>query len=217
MKRFEGYEEAKTNEFENKERLKLGPHRCKILEAKVVQLKTNDGRPFEQLQLRIDITEPDEQAGFFNRKFQEDANENALKAKWKGTYTLTVPEDNSEQFIKDNFKTLTTSVEKSNPGYKWNWEENTLVGKEFCGVFGLEEFINSEGNTITFTRCKYIRSTENMDKIPIPKVKLADKTTMNYEDYIEKRKAEKELNNSVNFSDTSISNLSKIKDDDLPF
>lgn len=212
MKRFAGYEEAKTNEFENKERLQLGPHYCKILEAKIVQMKTQDGRPFEQLQLRIDIAEPDEQAGFYNKKFQEDAKEDALNAKWKGYYNLTVPEDNSEEFIKNNFKTLTTSIEKSNPGYKWNWEENTLVGKIFCGVFGLEEFVNLEGNTITFTRCRFVRSTENMDKISIPKVRLADKTTMDYEEYIEMKKAErKNSNNNTN------SELSKIEDDSLPF
>lgn len=212
MKRFSGYEEAKTNEFENKERLQLGPHYCKILEAKIVQMKTQDGRPFEQLQLRIDIAEPDEQAGFYNKKFQEDAKEDALNAKWKGYYNLTVPEDNSEKFIKNNFKTLTTSIEKSNPGYKWNWEENTLVGKIFCGVFGLEEFVNLEGNTITFTRCRFVRSTENMDKISIPKVRLADKTTMDYEEYIEMKKAErKNSNNNTN------SELSKIEDDSLPF
>lgn len=212
MKRFAGYEEARTNEFENKERLQLGPHYCKILEAKIVQMKTQDGRPFEQLQLRIDITEPDEQAGFYNKKFQEDAKEDALNAKWKGFYNLTVPEDNSEEFIKNNFKTLTTSIEKSNPGYKWNWEENTLVGKIFCGVFGLEEFVNLEGNTITFTRCRFVRSTENMDKISIPKVRLADKTTMDYEEYIEMKKAErKNSNNNTN------SELSKIEDDSLPF
>lgn len=212
MKRFAGYEEAKTNEFENKERLQLGPHYCKILEAKIVQMKTQDGRPFEQLQLRIDIAEPDEQAGFYNKKFQEDAKEDALNAKWKGFYNLTVPEDNSEEFIKNNFKTLTTSIEKSNPGYKWNWEENTLVGKIFCGVFGLEEFVNLEGNTITFTRCRFVRSTENMDKISIPKVRLADKTTMDYEEYIEMKKAErKNSNNNTN------SELSKIEDNSLPF
>lgn len=212
MKKFSGYEETKTNEFENKERLQLGPHYCKILEAKIVQMKTKEGKPFEQLQLRIDIAEPDEQAGFYNKKFQEDAKEDALNAKWKGFYNLTVPEDNSEEFIKNNFKTLTTSIEKSNPGYKWNWEENTLVGKIFCGVFGLEEFVNLEGNTITFTRCRFVRSTENMDKISIPKVRLADKTTMDYEEYIEMKKAErKNSNNNTN------SELSKIKDDSLPF
>ena len=215
MKRFSGYEEAQTNEFENKERLKLGPHYCKIMKAEVLELKTKEGKPFEQLLLTIDIAEPDEQAGFYNRRFAEDANKDAIKAKWKGTYKLTIPEDNSEDFIKNNFKTLTTSIEKSNPGYKWNWEENTLVGKIFCGVFGLEEFQNDEGNVISFTRCRFVRSTENMDKIPVPKVRLLDKTLMDYEEYIEKKKQEREGNNSNNTT-TSYSELSTIEDE-LPF
>lgn len=215
MKRFAGYEEARTNEFGNYERLKLGPHYCKILEAKVEQLKTKDNKPFEQLQLKIDITEPDEQSGFYNRKFQEDAKLDALNAKWKGFYRLTVPEDNSEQFVKDNFKTLITSIEKSNPGYKWNWEENTLVGKIFCGVFGIEEFLNTNGDNIPLTRCRFIRSTENMDKIPIPKVRLADKSTMDYEEYKKKREEERE---SSNTSSSNTPELHKISDDDpLPF
>lgn len=215
MRKFNGYNEAKTNEFENKERLKLGPHYCKIMKAEVIQLKTKDGRPFEQLLLTIDIAEPDEQAGFFNRKFAEDANKDAMKAKWKGTYKLTIPEDDSEDFVKNNFKTLTTSIEKSNPGYVWNWEENTLVGKIFCGVFGLEEFQNDEGNVISFTRCRFVRSTENMDKIPVPKVKLVDKSIMDYEEYIEKKKQEREGNNSNNTTESN-SELSVIEDE-LPF
>lgn len=215
MREFSGYNEAQTNEFENKERLKLGPHYCKIMKAEVIELKTKDGRPFEQLLLTIDIAEPDEQAGFFNRRFAEDANKDAMKAKWKGIYKLNVPEDNSEDFIKNNFKTLTTSIEKSNPGYVWNWEENTLVGKIFCGVFGLEEFENNEGNVISFTRCRFVRSTENMDKIPIPKVKLVDKSIMDYEEYIEKKKQEREGNNSNNTTDTELSTISG--SDDLPF
>lgn len=214
MKKFNGYEEAQTNEFENKERLKLGPHYCKIMKAEVIQLKTKEGKPFEQLLLTIDIAEPDEQAGFYNRRFAEDANKDAMQAKWKGIYKLTIPEDNSEEFIKNNFKTLTTSVEKSNPGYIWNWEENTLVGKIFCGVFGLEEFKNDAGDVISFTRCRFVRSTENMDKIPVPKVRLLDKTLMDYEEYIEKKKQEREGNNSI----TSDSELNTISDnDDLPF
>ena len=216
MRKFEGYEEAQSNEFENKERLKLGPHICKILEAKVNQMKTKEGVPFEQLYLKLDVAEPDEQAGFFTRKFAEDANVDAMNAKWKGYFKTTIPEDNSEKFIKDNFKTLITSVEKSNPGYKWNWEENTLVGKILCGVFGLEEFINLEGNTITFSRCRFVRSTENMDKIPIPKVRLADKSLMDYDEYVEMKKAERQNNGSNN--QVQDKELSKIEDDDsLPF
>lgn len=212
MQKFADYDTTQVNEFGEYERLKLGGHICKILEVKIEKLTTKEGKDFEQLSLKIDIAEPDEQAGFYNRKFVQDAQIDALKAKWKGFYKLTIPNDSSEEFIKTNFKTLVTSIEKSNPGYVWNWEENTLVGKVFGGVFGIEEFTNLDGNLVSFTRCRFVRSTEKIFESPIPKVRLADKTTMDYEEYLAKKK-----NGNTN-TNNSNSSLSQIDDNsDLPF
>ena len=213
MKKFNGYEQAKVaGEYES---LKLGGHICKIIQVEIAKITTKDGKPFEQLVLQIDIAEPDEQAGFYQRKFAEDAQADALSAKWKGTYRLTIPEDSSEDFVKSRFKTLITSVEKSNPGYVWNWEENTLVGKVFGGVFGLEEFMKDDGTIITFKKCRYIRSTENINEVEIPKVKLVDKSLVDYEEYINAKKAENS-GNSYNNSDNN--EFRKIEsNDDLPF
>ena len=66
-------------------------------------------------------------------------------------------------FYKKNLKTFITSVEKSNPGYDWqksNWDEKTLVGKLFGGVFGIEEFTNMVGDTAYAVKCRFIRSTD---------------------------------------------------------
>lgn len=38
------------------------------------------------------------------------------------------------------FKGVLTSLEESNPGFRWNWDESTLVGKKVGGVFGREQF-----------------------------------------------------------------------------
>lgn len=211
MKKFSGYENARVNgEFE---RIELGPHICKILEVSVSELKAKDGRDFQQLILKIDMDSSDKQPEYYAKKFQSDAISNALNAKWKGYYKLTIPEDGSEDYIKNNFKTLTTSIERSNPGYVWNWEENTLVGKKFCGVFGIEEFVNDKNEIIPFTRCRFVRSTENMDKIEIPKVVLADKTKMDYEQYLEFVKSGRNKQNTSNTEDA----VDVLSDDDLPF
>ena len=210
MKKFEGYESARVNG--DYEKIELGPHICKILEVKVEEITTKEGRTFEQLILKIDMDSKDKQPGYYSKKFQSDATTNALNAKWKGYYKLSIPEDGSEDYIKANFKTLITSVEQSNPGYVWNWEENTLVGKKFCGVFGIEEFKNDKGDVIAFTRCRYIRSTENMDKIEIPKVILADKTKIDYEEYMN-NKAQKKDNNTS----TTTEEVATLDSDDLPF
>lgn len=212
MKKFDGYEDVKVNNFP--ERLKLGGHICKILEASI-ETKTNqkDGKSFEMLVIKFDIEAPDEQAGFYNNKFNEDAKADALKAKWRGFHRITVPTNESEDFIKSRFKAFTTSVEESNPGYKWNWEENTLVGKVFGGVFGYEEFTALDGNVITSTKIRYVKSTEKINEVEIPKVKLVDNTLISYEDYIAKKKAEREANNNSNNNNTSEGTLG----DDLPF
>lgn len=212
MEKFSGYEEARVNG--DYEKLKLGGHICKIIEVKIEKYNNKDGKPFEQLILKIDIAEPDEQAEFYQRKFAQDAQTDALKAKWKGNYRITIPENDSEDYVKSNFKTLITSVEKSNPGYVWNWEENTLVGKVFGGVFGLEEFTTDDGNIIAFTRCRFIRSTEKIFEIGIPKVRLADKSSMDYEEYIEKRKQNQNATNN-NSNDDEFRKIES--DDDLPF
>lgn len=122
--------------------------------------------------------------------------------------------DNSEDFIKKTFKTFTTSIEKSNPGYTWNWQEDTLVGKKFGGVFGYEEFtIPTTGETVPLTRIRFIRSTEKIEEAPIPKVKLLDKTYVDYDKYVENRK-----NGNTTESNNNSEESGFIGDnDDLPF
>ena len=152
MKAFAGYEEVKVNNGFG-ERLKLGGHICKILEVKTEQFTSKkDGKTYETLVVKFDIESPDEQAGFYANKFTEDAAKDALNAKWRGYHRISIPTDDSEDFIKSNFKAFTTSVEESNPGYEWHWEENTLVGKKFGGVFAFEEFVTEDGKTITMTK-----------------------------------------------------------------
>lgn len=215
MRSFKGYEEVKVNNYG--ERLKLGGHICKILEAKIEQLESKkDGKKYEQLVIKFDIESPDEQAGFYADKFANDARTDALNAKWKGYHKISVPTDESEDFIKSTFKTFTTSVEDSNPGYKWNWDENTLVGKTFGGVFGIEEFTLDDGKTLSMTKIRFIRGTGKINEAQIPKVKLADKTYMEYEAYIAKKKTEREGNNSQNLTNNNSEN-STINGDDLPF
>ena len=215
---FSDYETTETNGFEQKERLKLGGHICKILETGIEAVTSKkDGKVYNILKMKFDIEAPDEQAGFYQRKFVEDAKTDALNAKWKGYYRLTIPENSSEDFVKKNWKTFLTSVEESNPGVNINgtagFDENILVGKVFGGIFGLEEFtLPTDGRTITFTRIRFSRSTKNIFEAKIPSVKLLDGTYMDYEKYTESKKENKEE------SKTQTTEQGVINDsDDLPF
>ena len=215
---FSDYETTETNGFEQKERLKLGGHICKILETGIEAVTSKkDGKVYNILKMKFDIEAPDEQAGFYQRKFVEDAKTDALNAKWKGYYRLTIPENSSEDFVKKNWKTFLTSVEESNPGVNINgtagFDENILVGKVFGGIFGLEEFtLPTDGRTITFTRIRFSRSTKNIFEAKIPSVKLLDGTYMDYEKYTESKK-EKAEESKTQTTEQGVINDS----DDLPF
>lgn len=214
MKKFEGYDTAKA--FEDFERLELGGHIIKILEANVQTITTKDGETFDRLNLKIDMADNDKQAGFFARKFAKDAEQDEMNAKWKGNFSITIPQDGSPDTSKSAFKTFTTSLEKSNPGYTFNWEEKQLPGKVLGGVFGLEEFENQNGEVICFSKCKFVRSTEKIEEVQPPKVKLVDGNLMDYKEYCEKKKAERE--SSKNDTTTESSNSKFVGDnDDLPF
>ena len=217
---FSDYETTETNGFADKERLKLGGHICKVLEAKVEQITSKkDGKVYNQLSLKFDIEAPDEQAGFYQRRYVKDAEKDALNAKWKGIYKLSIPDNSSEDFIKKNWKTFLTSIEESNLGVQINgtagFDENILVGKVFGGIFGLEEFVlPSDGKVITFTRIRFPRSTKNIFEAKIPSVRLLDNTYMDYEDYINDKKENKNgTNNNASTFEQGVIN----SDSDLPF
>lgn len=211
MERIDNWEEVKESAG-SFEKLELGGHVCKILEVSIRKFNGKDGKEYEQLECRIDITDPDPQAGFYERRFKSDAERDALNAKWKGYYKLSVPKNDSQDFIKSNFKTFTTAIEHSNQGYTWNWDEKTLVGKQVGLIFGLREFIATDGNILTFTEPRFARGVENIEKAEIPNVKLANGEYMSYDDYKEKKN---ESNNSSEAVDTS--SFDTASGNDLPF
>lgn len=220
MKAFAGYDEVKVNNFNN-EILKVGGHYCKILGVEIKnQTSQKTGQTYDVLVLKIDITDPDEQAGFYERKFKRDADQNALNAKWKGYMRITIPTDNSDDSYKSRFKGFTTSVENSNPGYKWNWDERTLVGKKVGIIFGMEEFqLPENGKVISFVRGRFFGSTEKINEVKIPSVKLLDGTYMPYEEYEEKQKNSNKNQNLENSTQDNNQNedFSTLSDDELPF
>ena len=97
------------------------------------------------------------------------------------------------------FKAFITAVEKTNPGYKWDWDEQKLVGKNVIAVFGQEEFLDNEGNVRVTTRVQEFRSLEafNEGRIKVPELKKLPES-------------EKPV------QETS-ANLPEISDADLPF
>lgn len=53
------------------------------------------------------------------------------------------------------FKAFITAVEKSNPGYKWDWDESRLVGKKIVGEFGEEEYLDNGQVKVSCKLCNF--------------------------------------------------------------
>ena len=152
------------------ERLELGGHVCKIFKAE----ETTTSKGSRALKLYFDISDG-KQAGYFKKSF--DGSTYADK-KWPmgGTY-MQLTEGKSASF----FKGMITAIEKSNNGYKWAWDESTLKGKLFGGVFGREQYRNTSTGELKFsTKCMQIRSTEGIQDVPAPEDKLIKESSGGY-------------------------------------
>lgn len=123
-----------VQEFSDRQKLPLGAYVCKVK-----QVRIQDNSFGDQLCMLFDISEG-EYAGFF----QKDYNGNAAQdKKWRGVLRVWIPNDDGsekDEITKRSFKGMVTAFEKSNPGYQWNWNENSLVGKDIGILFRNEEW-----------------------------------------------------------------------------
>jgi hypothetical protein len=125
-----------VQEFTESAKLPLDAYVCKVKRAEVQG---------EQLCIAFDIAEG-AQAGFYKRAFAADNRENK---KWKGVLRLWLPKDDGsdlDELTKRTLKGMVTAFEKSNPGYKWNWNEQSLAGRMVGILFRNEEW-EYEGKT----------------------------------------------------------------------
>lgn len=159
MKKITGYEEAQaiTGEFET---LEAGGYICRITNAKEDTSSTGKA----MLVIAFDIEEGP-RAGYYRRRYEADTR---TDKKWQGTYRQMLEGEKAASFLKG----LMTSIEASNPGFKWNWDETKLKGLKFGGIFGEEEY-NWNGETKTSVKIKWIRSVDKVRngdfKVPEPK------------------------------------------------
>lgn len=115
-------------------KLPLGAYVCQVKQVSVQ--RTDYG---QQLIILFDIAEG-EYKDFFQKDFR--ANQNPDR-KWRGVFRQWLPKDDgseNDEMTKRIFKGMITAFENSNPGYRWNWEESSLVGKTIGILFRNEEW-----------------------------------------------------------------------------
>ncbi len=132
MKPIAGFDTAAASRFGEYETLDAGGY---VLILKLVQEETSStGKA--GVRIFFDIAEG-EHAGYYERQFTNDTRQ---QKRWAGSY-LQITEGNGMPY----FKGFITSVEESNPGYKWNWDERTLANKKIGGIFRREEYVGTDG------------------------------------------------------------------------
>lgn len=173
LKEWDSVEAIEMGDFETVE---LGGHKVVIVDAR---LYTSEITGNTSLKVSVDLAKGDKQEGYFKKQYDENSS---ADKKWSNGATryLSLKSENLAYT-----KGFITALEKSNANFKFDtskgWEQ--LKGLVCAGVFGLEEYQDQEGEVRTATKLVQFRSLDKLDEIKIPKVKLLDGTTIDYELY----------------------------------
>lgn len=149
-----------VQEFTEKVKLPLGAYVCKVQNVRVDSYDGNSA----QLCICFDIAEG-EYTGFYKREFDTNNSENK---KFKGVLRIWLPKDDGtdkDEWTKRTLKGVVTAFERSNIGYKWNWDERSLVGRMIGILFRNEEweYEGKSGWTVRPFRAISVDSVRNGD------------------------------------------------------
>jgi len=151
MKQFSGFEDAqKAARYTGSTRLPKGGYVCKILGVKIESGKNGNS---DMMKVQFDIAEG-ELTGFFKKQYDENTDDNK---KYKGQTIIYLPKDDGTEqdgWTKNTFAKWTNSLEDSNDGYKWDWDEKKWKNKLIGLVFG-ETGTVIDGKEIVYTDCRY--------------------------------------------------------------
>ena len=194
------WDKTEAKEFGEYENLELGGHEIIILDAREHKSEFSGNI---SLKISVDISGNDKQKGFFKKQYDENTS---ADKKWStGAVKYLSLKDEQLGYLKG----FITSLEKSNPNFKFNkkgtWEQ--LKNLKLAGQFGLEEYKKQDGTIGTCTKLVQFRSLDKLNEIKIPKVKKLDGSFVEYEDYKETKTKKNnsnpfgELNDLVEITD----------------
>lgn len=200
MKKIDNWDNIEARGMDDFKALPIGAYECVIVGAGIHKSEQSGKESFK---VAVDIASG-EYKDYFKKRYDSNTNSNK---KW---------DNNSVRYLAfegDNasfFKGFITSIENSNPGYKWNWEESTLKGKKICGVYQYEEYEKQDGSKAVKVRLSKFRSLDKMKDIEVSdSVKLLNGKYMDIDDYNERKESNDQY---VDFGDTV-----EIADDELAF
>ena len=117
---------------------------------------------------------------FYQKKF---ANDNRDNPKWSGIWTVFT-EGYNPGTTNPKFKGLITSVEASNNGFKFSFNEQELVNKKVGFVFREEEFEGQDGEVHNTVKPFYALSYDKVEQAKIPNPKKLQEKGEAFEDFV---------------------------------
>lgn len=203
MERIENWETVEAKGMDDFKALPIGAYECVIKDARV-NLNSESGK--KTLKISVDIAKGEYQ-DYYLKRYNNNTN---TDKRWDNNACKFLGiEGDSIPFLKG----FLTSVENSNPGYKWNWDETTLKGKKICGVFQYEEYEKQDGSRGVKVRLNKFRSMDKMKDIEVSdSVKLLNGKYMSIDDYQERKDDEVQQLNDL-FGDAVV----EVGTNELPF
>ena len=173
IKDFDKIEAKGMDDFKG---LPIGAYECVIKDAR---LNHNEETGKNTLKISIDIASG-EYKDYFLKAYENDTR---IDRKWNNNAVRYLAyEGDNVAFFKGFIKT----IENSNVGYTWDWDETKLKGKKVCGVFQYEEYKKQDGTKALKVRLNKFRSLDKLGKIEVSdSVKMLDGTYKSYDDYME--------------------------------
>ena len=123
---------------------------------------TTNGK--EYLKVDFDIAEG-EYADFYSKKYDRDNRE---KPKWGGVWNIFI-EGYNPGTTNSKFKGFIVAVEESNIGFKFDFNEQTLIGKKVGIVFREEEFMGQNGQLHTSSKPFFAAPYDVVESAAVPK------------------------------------------------
>ena len=182
MKKIENWNEIEAKGMDDFKGLPIGAYECVIMDARV---NHNEQSGKDTFKVSVDIASG-EFKDYFRKMYENDTR---IDRKWNNNAIryLAYKGDNVA-FFKGFIKT----IENSNIGYVWDWDETKLKGKKVCGVFQYEEYEKQDGTKGIKVRLSKFRSLDKLGKIEVSdSVKMLDGSYVDYEEYMESKEDNK--------------------------
>lgn len=197
MEKIENWDSIEAKGMEDFKNLPIGAYECVIKDARI---NHNEENGKDTLKISIDIASG-EYKDYFLKSYENDTR---IDKKWNNNAVKYLAfEGDNVAFFKGFIKT----IENSNVGYTWDWDETKLKGKKVCGVFLYEEYQKQDGTHGIKVRLNKFRSLDKIKDINISdNIKMLDGSYISYDDYIKKNETTNSYlaNSTVDIPDSAL-------------